>query len=502
MSKYLLAHDLGTSGNKATLFSTEGECISSSVISYGVEYSHGVWAEQDPEDWWRAVCESTRNILGDISPADIAAVSFSGQMMGTVPVGRDGEALRSSLIWADMRAGEQAAALGREVGPETVYRITGHRLSASYSIEKLLWIRDNQPEIFKKVYKTLCAKDYIIAKLTGNFVTDPSDASGTNAFDLNTFKWSDEIIRAAGLSGDLFPDVLSSVDVAGKVTAEGARRSGLLEGTPVVTGGGDGICASIGAGSISPGITYNCLGSSSWICSVAEKPVFDDDMILFNWAHMVPGYVAPCGTMQAAGASFGWAIDRFFTGDASGADRYAEIDRMIAESAPGANGLVYLPYLMGERSPRWNAHARGCMLGLKMDSTQGDLIRAVVEGVAMNLNVILRTMARQVDIKEMVVIGGLAQSPVIRSILGDVFGLPIAKLNFLEEATSLGAAVAAGVGVGALDGFEDISKFMEVESREPFDAERHERYAAIQDVFDRSYADLVGVFDDLVALQE
>jgi len=500
MSQYLLAHDLGTSGNKATLFSADGQYIKSSVVSYPVYYSNGVWAEQDPNEWWKAVCDSTKEILRDVKPADIAAVSFSGQMMGVVPVGRDGDALRNSIIWADMRAIPQETALDRVIGMRTIYRTTGHRLSASYSLAKLMWIRDNQPEIFNKIYKTLCAKDYIIAKLTGRFVTDPSDASGTNAFDLNTFQWSEDILKAAGISIDMFPDVLASTDVAGTVTAEGARRSGLLEGTPVVVGGGDGLCASVGAGSIAPGITYNCLGSSSWICTVTEKPIFDENMVLFNWAHMVPGYVAPCGTMQAAGASFSWAMDKFQTGAASGASKYEAVNRLIGESAPGANGLVFLPYLMGERSPRWNPDARGAMIGLKMDTTSGDMLRAVVEGVAMNLNVILRAMSDRLDIKEMIVIGGLAQSEIIRNILGDVYGLPIAKLNFLEEGTSLGAAVAAGIGVGALDGFEDIHKFMKVECRERYNAENHAKYEEIQKIFDGAYTSLLGVFKDIVKL--
>jgi xylulokinase len=224
-------------------------------------------------------------------------------------------------------------------------------------------------------------------------------------------------------------------------------------------------------------------------------------MILFNWAHMVPGYVAPCGTMQAAGASFSWAIERFLMSGAQGAERYKEIDDLISGSSVGANGLIFLPYLMGERSPRWNPRARGSMIGLKMDTSSGDLLRAVVEGVAMNLNVILQTMSRRIDMSEMIVIGGLAQSDVIRSILGDVYGLPIAKLNFLEEGSSLGAAVAAGVGVGALDGFEDIQKFMKVESREPFSGENHARYGEIQKVFDRAYANLLDVFDTIVGLQ-
>jgi xylulokinase len=362
-----------------------------------------------------------------------------------------------------------------------------------------MWIRDNQPELYANTYKSLCAKDYIIMKLTGEFVTDPSDASGTNAFDLNHFKWSEEILDAANISKDKFPEVLSSTAVAGKVTKEAGLQCGLTEGTPVVVGGGDGMCASVGAGSVAPGITYNCLGSSSWICTVAEKPIFDDDMILFNWAHMVPGYVAPCGTMQAAGASFSWAIEQLFADNANGSDKYDDINNSIFASPVGANNLVFLPYLMGERSPRWNANARGAFIGLKMDTTKNDMIRAVVEGVAMNLNVILKAISKKIDIKEMTVIGGLAKSNILRKILADIYGMTITKPNFLEEGTSLGAAVAAGIGIGALSGFDDINKFIEIESKETHDPYNHAKYEEIQEIFDKAYFSLIDTFNDIAA---
>jgi xylulokinase len=351
----------------------------------------------------------------------------------------------------------------------------------------------------------LCAKDYIIAKLTGKYVTDASDASGTNAFDLNTFSWSADILHAADISMDKFPDVLKSTDIAGRVTAKAALECGLLEGTPVVTGGGDGVCASVGAGSIAPGITYNCLGSSSWICTVSEKPLLDDKMRLFNWAHVVPGLIAPCGTMQAAGASFNWAVKEIFKAEnirgLHGSSSYDHINTAIAKSRTGANGLIFLPYLMGERAPRWNPNARGCFIGLKMDTKNEDMLRAVVEGVAMNLKIILSLLTERIEINEMIVMGGLARSRVIRSILADVYGMNICKLNLLEEGTSLGAAVTAGVGIGALNGFEDVNKFTQAETEEPYNRKNHQVYQKIQTNFNEAYFSLLKVFDNLAAQQ-
>jgi xylulokinase len=501
MGKYLLTHDVGTSGDKATIFDVEGNFVKSCVNSYPAYYSHSNWAEQEPDDWWAAVCKGTREILEGMNPADIAAVGFSGQMMGTVPVDGAGEPVRSSIIWADIRSKPQEDRLIDALGMDRVYRITGHRASSSYSLEKLMWIRDNQPDIYGKVYKSLCAKDYIALKLTGNFVTDVTDASGTGAYDLVEGRWSEEVLDAAGIPLDKFPDAMPSTAVVGTVTAEASRLCGLLEGTPVVIGGGDGVAATVGTGAIELGVTYNSLGTASWISTVTEKPILDEKMIVFNYAHMIPGLISPCATMQSAAASFNWALRQFYSeAELSAPDKYDRINAAIAESPIGANGLFFLPYLLGERSPRWNAHARGVFLGLKMDTTRDDCMRAVMEGIALNLNLILDVMKREVSIDKITVIGGFAKSPVLRNILADVYGRTIRKPKYLEEGTSLGAVVAAGIGVGALDGFHDIHKFFKIERDEPFDPERHERYREIQEVFDGIYYALADVFEDIVAL--
>jgi xylulokinase len=502
MSQYLLAHDLGTSGDKATLFDTDGNIIASSVNSYPAHYFNNTWHEQEPEDWWGAVCKGTREVLEGIDAGDIAAVSFSGQMMGVVAVDNAGEVVRSAIIWSDTRSNDQARQLEDALGMKGIYEITGHRPSSSYCLEKLMWIRDEQPDIYARTYKSLCCKDYIIMKLTGKFVTDPSDASGTNAFDLNTFEWSDEILNAAGIDKDKMPDVLASTDVAGTVTAEASRQCGLKEGTPVVVGGGDGACASVGAGSVRPGITYNCLGTASWVSSTTEAPIYDENMMLFNFAHLVPGLVAPMGTMQAAGASFTWAINKFYSREElESPQKFDIINGGIAEAPVGANGVVFLPYLSGERAPRWNPNARGAFIGLKMDTTREDMMRAVLEGIAMNLNVILKGIREHAPVSDTVTtIGGFAQSGVLRQILADVFGMPIAKPNLIEEATSLGAAVAGGVGVGALPGFDSVNDFFKIEERESFDAERHARYEEVQKVFDKSYFSLLDTYEEIVKL--
>src|SRR5262245_41098613 len=291
MKSYVLAHDLGTTGNKATLYDREGRMVSSAFDGYGTEYAHTGWAEQNPEDWWRAVCNSSRKLLqqASVGADDVACVTFSGQMMGCVPLDKSARPLRNAIIWADQRAVQQQNWLAEQIAPEDVYRITGHRLSASYSLCKMLWLRDNQPDLYKATYKFVHAKDAMVARLTGNFVTEPSDASGMNLYDLEGGVWSERIIKAARLDPAQLPNLCQSTDVVGGVLAQVADEVGVAAGTPVVIGGGDGCCAAVGAGVVREGTAFNYIGSSSWIALATDKPIFDPNLKTFTWAHMVPG---------------------------------------------------------------------------------------------------------------------------------------------------------------------------------------------------------------------
>ncbi|WHH58516.1 xylulokinase [Petroclostridium sp. X23] len=505
MIKYLLAHDLGTSGDKATLYTIEGQLVKSRVFSYETDYFNNNWVEQDPEDWWKAVCATTKEILNDIDSKDVAAVSFSGQMMGCLCVDRNGTPLRKSIIWADQRAAKETQILENAISQDRFYRISGHRISPSYSLQKLLWIKNNEPEIYENTYKMLNSKDYIIFKLTGEFVTDYSDATGTCILNLNTLQWSDEIIAISGIDGNKLPTLRPSTYVVGGVTEQAAELTGLAAGTPVVCGGGDGVCAAVGAGCIKEGTAFSYVGSSSWIALTTEKPIYDDRMRTFNWAHIVPGYVAPCGTMQCAGGSYNWLkneICKIETREAKerGISPYQIIDEEIAQSPAGANGLLYLPYLLGERSPRWNPNAKGAFIGLKMEHQRKDILRSVLEGVTMNLNVILGVFKQYAEINKMVVIGGGAKGKIWRQIMADVYDLSILKPNYLEEATSMGAAVTGGVGVGIFKDFEVINKFIKIESTQQPIQDHVEKYKKMIPIFDESYDALINIYEKLAEL--
>jgi len=508
MPKNIIAHDLGTTGNKATLYDRDGALVGAAFHGYNTEYAHTGWAEQNPDDWWQAVCLSTRRLLSEtgVAPDDIACITFSGQMMGAVALDREARPLRSAIIWADQRALAQERWIGERLSLDEVYRITGHRLSASYSLAKILWIRDNQPDIYAATHKFVHAKDAIVARLTGEFVTDPSDASSMNLYDLEAGEWSGVILDAVGLPADKLPQARPSTDVVGAVQAAVAAEIGVAAGTPVVIGGGDGACAAAGAGVIAAGSAYNYVGSSSWIALSTPKPIYDPEYRTFTFGHVIPDMFMPTGTMQAAGASYQWTRDQLSlfekeTAERLGISPYELINLEIEQVPPGAEGLFFLPYLMGERSPRWNPLARGAFVGLTIRHTRAHLYRAVLEGVSMNLRVILDAFRAQgTAIEAMRLIGGGASGRIWNQIMADIYGMPVQRLAILEEATSMGAALVGGVGVGLYPGFDMIHQMNAVASTVMPGAEAQAVYQRMMPVFERLYTALEPVYEDIAAL--
>ncbi len=502
MPKYLLAHDLGTSGNKATLFTTDGTLIRSCVSGYGTHYYNGNWAEQNPEDWWKAVCSSTKELIQTIDPSEIAAIAFSGQMMGCLCVDENGRPLYDSIIWADMRAQDAEKHIAEKIGAKEFFRTTGHRPGASYSLAKYLWLREHEPDVYKKTYKILQAKDYMVYKLTGRFLTDYNDATGTNAFDINAFDWSDRILDAVGVPREVFPEAVESTRIVGEVTGLAAGECGLKKGTPVVMGAGDGGCGALGAGCVKNNMTYCCMGTSAWIAHVSDHVILDDKMQLVNWAHAVPGLISTNGTMQCAGTSYTWMRENLCAAEEllarqNGESIYPYINAAINAAKPGCNGLFYMPYLCGERCPRWDASAKGGFYGLKMENTRNDMIRSVVEGIAYNMRVILDIMRNYAAIPEMSIMGGLVKSKTNLTILSDVMNIRLNTLNYDDEATSVGAAVLAGVGSGYLKDFSEVNKFSwTVDSVLPNDAYR-EIYDTMVKRFDETYYAMKDVYGKL-----
>lgn len=492
---YILAHDLGTSGNKATLFDGAGHLVGSAFAAYTTHYPHPNWAEQEPDQWWQAVCDTTRQLLADagIDAAAIAAVGFSGMMMGCLPVAADGTPLRSCIIWADQRAQEEAAYVAERCGADEVYLRCGHRTSPAYCAPKILWVRNHQPEIYARTAKFLVPKDFIVHKLTGEFATDYSDASGTLLFDLVTRTWHQPFLDALGLTAEQLPAPHPSPAIVGAVTAAAAAATGLAVGTPVVIGGGDGSCAGIGAGVIEPGSAYCVIGTSAWISVSTLAPVPDPQQRTMTFHHVHPQRYAPMGVQQLAGGAREWAWK------ALAGDNIA-LDAAAAAVAPGAGGLLFLPYLMGERSPWWNPQARGAFVGLAMQHDKPQMARAVLEGVAFGLRQILDSLREHVpDIDALRLIGGGGKSRLWPQILADVFGLPIHMLELKGEATSWGAAVAAGVGAGLYDWSIAAERSQVVAVVAPNPA-NWQRYDELLGLFTESYLALAPVYARLAKI--
>jgi len=503
MAQFILSHDIGTTGDKATLFKSDGRIIARSFSSYPTFYPHIGWAEQDPNDYWIAFCNATKEILekSKVEPIEIAVVSFSGQMMAALPVDKQGNALRNSIIWADLRSEKEAKGILEKVGDDFVYLKTGHRLSPSYSASKIIWIKKNEPEIYNSTFKFIHAKDFIVSRLTGKIISDYSDASGMNLLDIKALKWSDDLVEIADIDKNKLPDLVESTTVVGKINSDASISCGLLEGTRVVIGGGDGPCATAGAGVYREGEAYIYLGTSTWIGLATKRPIIDEKKRTFTFCHFKKGLYMPAGTMQAGGGSYQW-LKNIICGLENDLAKKTDVDvydilNLKAEKVPcGSDGLIYLPYLMGERSPLWNPYARGCFIGLSMMHKKEHLIRAVLEGVAYNMKLITLAFKEQ-GIKTPIlrIIGGGAKSRLWRSIFSDILETKVLKLNVIEEATSLGAAVAGGVGVGIFSSLEDAKGIVKIDEEVTPNCDNFDIYRYNFKIFEKSYRKLIDIFD-------
>ena len=493
----LVAHDLGTTGNKASLHDNEGRLVAAVTIPYPTYFDRGGVAEQDAEYWWEAVCVATRRLLADTgtASADVRAVGFSGQMMGAVLLDASYQPVRPAIIWADHRSTEQCRELVDKFGMEEAYRILGHRLNPTYSLTKVMWVRDNEPQTFARVAHVCLAKDFVVQRLTGTLVTDPSDASSTNAYDQRHRTWSTELLAAADVDPALFPEIVPSTTVVGGVLPAAAELAGLAPGTPVVIGGGDGPMAAVGAGVVSPEAgAYAYLGSSSWVSIAAHSPLHDPLMRTMTFDHVVPGQYVPTATMQAGGGSLHWVADLLTPGD--DADRFRRLVAEAETADAAAEGLYFLPHLLGERSPYWNPAAKGAFVGLTRHHGQPHLTRAVLEGVAFNLATCIGAFRDAgARVERVDAIGGGAASDVWLQIFADVWGAIVRRRSIVEEANSLGAAVTAGVGVGLFDSFDVAPTLSQVTGVFEPDHSRHAAYRRRHEVFLDAYQRLEPWFE-------
>lgn len=452
MQTMLLAHDIGTTGNKATLFDASGAVLGTAFAPYVTRYPRPGWAEQDPEAWWRAVCVCTRQLLEQLPEAAdrLEAVGLCGMMNGCLLVDAHGAVLRPCLIHADLRSQEQCERIARAVGAEEAYRRTGNRIAPYFTLGKLAWLVEQEPDAVRRARWCLQAKDYIAGRMTGVWgVTDASDASLTGCFALERGAWDADLVAAGGFPLQLLPQVLPSTQVVGRVHADAAVATGLRPGLPVVLGGGDGACATAGAGAVQPGDAYHYLGGTSWVAVVTDRYVPDPAGRVSVFCGLEPGRWVTYGTVQSAGSSVDWFQSAIGVGTDCGNDAFATLEQLAASAAPGCDGLFFLPYLAGERSPIWDARARGVYFGLTAAHSRAELARAVLEGVAFALRSNLAVLEDLGHVPGSVrVLGGGMRSALWRQIFAGVYGRPLRPMARLLEATSCGAAMAAAVAIG------------------------------------------------------
>jgi xylulokinase len=488
MRQLILAHDLGTSGDKASLHDASGRVLGAHTEHYGVDYGAGGKAEQDADDWWRAFRASTQALMRETGtdPRQIACVVLSGQMMGAVLVGTDDRAVRPAMIWADTRAQEEARRLAAIVGAERGYRMLGHPIDPTCSLPKLMWLRAHDPVAWSQSTGLVLAKDYVTLHLTGRRVIDPSDASGTNAYDQLAGRWSSEMLQAAGIDVTVFPQILPSTAVAGGVRDEVAASCGLRSGTPVVVGGADGCTSALGVGLVHADATaVATIGTSAWIQVAADTPVRDSQRRLVTFDHVVPGHYVPLGAMQQAGAAVEWLAATVGATEAKA--RQALLARAAGVEA-AAEGLFFLPYLMGERAPIWDAHVRAVFVGLSRHHGPAHLARAVLEGVAFNLYGTLQALGQTVrQIEAVEAVGGGARNDDWLRIMADIWGVPVRRRTIVDEANSLGAAVVGGTAVGLIDDWAAARALSSIDFEAVPDPVRHERAVADHERFVDTY---------------
>lgn len=497
----IISYDLGTSGNKATLFDSDGNLLANSFKSYDTYYFKPGWAEQNPKDWWDSVRNSTLELLEKAPHAkkNLVGISFGGQMMGCCPIGKNGEPLINAIIWSDQRAYKERELLRDRITDEYAYKTTGNVVCANYLAAKIMWLKKNHSDVYKNTYKFLQAKDFIEFILTGNTYTDYSDGSGTNLFDIRNKKWSKEILSEASISCEKLPDVVPSVKIIGEVKKEIADLINLPRGLPVIIGGGDGPCATVGAGATRPNSCYNIFGSSSWTSLTTSKPLYDKPMRTFILNHLDPDLYMAVGAMQSAGASFSW-LESWLAGSEKnvseqlGISSYELMDEIAKKSEPGSKGVIFLPYLMGERSPYWDTEVKGAFLGLTRVVERKDIIRSVLEGIVFHMRLILEILEENVgNIAEVRLIGSGGKSTLLQKLMADIWGKKIITMKYMKEATSIGAAVAALVGLGIKKDFYEAENFIKKSRAIECDPENKEIYNSYYRIFKSAYYDLKNI---------
>ena len=492
---YFLGIDVGTTGCKAILVDENGELIAKGVEEYPLYTPRPNWAEQDPADWWQGTVQAIKKTLeaASIDRKAIAGIGLTGQMHGSVFLDKKGEVIRPALLWCDQRTARECEEITRIVGHDNMMRINGNPVLAGFTAPKIYWLKNNEPEHYKRIDKVLLPKDYIRFCLTGDFATDVSDASGTSLFDVPHRQWSKEIISALGLNRDWFPRCYESPEVTGYLKKEITDLFGMNNRVIVVAGGGDNAAGAIGTGIVKSGLVSASIGTSGVVFAFSDQVKIDMKGRVHTFCHAVPGKWHVMGVMLAAGGSFRWFRDVLGVDEKNLAallekDAYDILTEEAEKVQPGGEGLIYLPYLTGERTPHADPYARGVFFGLTLKHRKNEMVRAVMEGVTFGMRdsfEIIREMGIPID--EVMAIGGGAKSPLWRSIQADIYQVPLYQVR-IDEGPAFGAALLAAVGQGVFANVEQAcQKAVRVMEKVSPDQKKSTRYNEIYQIYKDLY---------------
>lgn len=444
--QHLLGIDVSTTGVKALLIDQDGHVIGSANTEQPLSTPQPLWSEQDPADWWNGAVNSIRQVLREtgVAGSAVQGIGLTGQMHGLTLLDESGAVLRPAILWNDQRTGAQCDEIRARLGKSHLIEITGNDALTGFTAPKILWVQENEPEVYARVRHILLPKDYVRYKLTGSFAVDRADGSGTILFDIKKRDWSAEMLRALNISPDWLPGTYEGPEITGTITPEAAQLTGLMPGTPVVAGGGDQAAQAVGVGAVQPGIVALTLGTSGVVFATTGQPFIEPEGRLHAFCHSVPGRWHLMGVMLSAAGSLRWYRDTVAPG--------RDYDSLLApaqEIPPNSEGLLFLPYLTGERTPHPDPLARGAFVGLSIRHSMAHMTRALLEGVAFGLrdSFELIKSAGLASIQQVRVSGGGARSALWRQILADVFNAELVTVNTTEGA-AYGSALLAGVGTG------------------------------------------------------
>lgn len=440
----LLGLDIGTGGTRAIVIDESSRVVASASADHPPFRSPMIgWAEQDPDDWWNAARSAISAVLEIVPAKEIGAIGLSGQMHGAVVLDREDKPFRPAIMWCDQRTAEQCEEITEAIGKSQLIDLVANPAVTGFTLPKLLWIRDTEPELWSQIRSVLLPKDYVRLKLSGVKASDVTDASGTLLFDVAKRDWSTEMLAAFDFDSEILPRVFESVEVTGTVSKSGADATGLAEGTLMVAGAGDNAAGAIGLGIVRPGMLSVTIGTSGVAFLVTDGPQIDPLGRIHTMCHAVPGRWQNSGVTQSAGLSLKWYRENF------GSGRSFDDLVALAETAPsGSNGLIWLPYLMGERTPHLDPNARAAWVGLTASHRESHIVRSILEGVAFSLRDSIEILDELgTEVSAIRLGGGGARSALWRKIQSDVYRLPV-EVAPENDGAAFGAAILAGVGAG------------------------------------------------------